>query len=224
MNELVTLKKNDVFTTSRVIAEGTNNKHKNVKELILKYKKDLQEFGTFSVLNVESTGGRPEEYYLLNEEQATFLITLLRNSKTVVVFKKELVRQFYAMRKFIMERQTEEWRVTRKQGKLTRKNETDVLKQLVEYAKVQGSKNADKLYITYSKLANKAISIQGRDKATIMELNNLSLAENIILHCIKTGMAAGKHYKEIYQDSRTRLEMFKDIAFLGGDVSEEVAV
>ena len=62
MNELVVLKKNDCFTTSRVIAEGTNNKHKNVKELILKYKKDLQEFGTFSVLNGESTGGRPEEY------------------------------------------------------------------------------------------------------------------------------------------------------------------
>ena len=123
-----------------------------------------------------------------------------------------------------MERQTEEWRATRKQGKLTRKNETDVLKQLVEYAKEQGSKSADKLYIVYSKLAKKAISVPSRDKATIMELNNLNLAENIILHCIKTGIASGKHYKEIYQDSKQRLEMFKIIAFLEEDIGVEIAV
>jgi len=47
-----------------------------------------------------------------------------------------------------------------------------------------------------------------------MQLNNLSLAENIILHCIELGISQGKHYKEIYQDSKKRLEMFKDIAFL----------
>lgn len=93
------------------------------------------------------------------------------------------------------------------------------MKQLVEYAKAQGSKNSDKLYVVYSKLANKAIGIKSRDRATIMELNNLSLAESIILHCIKTGIVAGKHYKEIYQDSKQRLEMFKDIAFLEVEAS-----
>ena len=68
----------------------------------LKFKSDIEEFGTLSILNEESTGGRPMEVFLLNEEQATFVITLLRNSKVVVKFKKELVRQFYAMRRFLI--------------------------------------------------------------------------------------------------------------------------
>ncbi len=143
-------------------------------------------------------------------------MTLLRNSPQVVAFKKELVRQFYAMRRLIMERQTGEWQETRRLGKLSRKAETDTLKQLVEYAAQQGSEHPDKLYLVYSKLANKMIGISKRDTATVSQLNNLSLAENIILHCVEAGMAAGKHYKEIYQDSKARLNMFKDIAFLEG--------
>lgn len=214
MNDLVILKGNDVFTDSKVIADGTGNQHKNVKELIAKYQREIREFGTLSVLNVESTGGRPEQYYQLNEEQATFLITLLRNSSTVVAFKKELVHQFYEMRRFILERQTSAWIETRQQGKLTRKSETDVIQQLIEYAKEQGSEHADMLYLTYSKLANKMAGIKKRDEATVMQLNNLSLMENIILNCIQSGIMLEKYYKEIYQDCKRRLEAFKDIAYL----------
>lgn len=222
-NDLVTLKGNDAFTDSLVIANGTGNKHKNVKELILKYKLELDDFGTLSVLNGESTGGRPEEFYLLNEQQASFLITLLRNTKQVVAFKKELVRQFYEMRRFILQRQTEDWKETRKTGKLTRKMETDTLKRLVEYASAQGSSNPNRLYTVYSTLANKVAGITDREAATVSQLNTLSLAENIILHCIEAGIAEGKHYKEIYADSKARLEMFKDIAFLGAEEREVTA-
>ncbi len=219
MNSLVTMAGNDVFTDSLVIAEGAGIQHKNVKRLIVRYEKDLSAFGKVRVLNATlcTRGGRQEAViYQLNEEQATFLMTLLRNSPQVVAFKKELVRQFYAMRRFIMERQTSEWQETRRLGKLSRKAETDTLKQLVEYAAHQGSEHPDKLYLVYSKLANKMIGISKRDAATVSRLNNLSLAENIILHCVEAGMAAGKHYKEIYQDSKARLNMFKDIAFLEG--------
>lgn len=225
-NDLVKLKGNDAFTDSLVIANGTGNKHKNVKELIQKYKSEMDDFGTLSVLNGESTGGRPEEFYLLNEQQASFLITLLRNTKQVVSFKKELVRQFYEMRRFILQRQTDDWKETRKTGKLTRKTETDTLKRLVEHASAQGSSNPNRLYTVYSTLANKVAGITDREAATVSQLNTLSLAENIILHCIEAGIAEGKHYKEIYADSKARLEMFKNIAFLGveeREVTEDAA-
>lgn len=214
---LVELKGNDIFTTSLIISEGTGVQHINVKELIKDYQNDIQDFGTLSVLNRESTGGRPEKYYQLNEEQATFLITLLRNTKIVVAFKKELVRQFYAMRRILLERQTQTWQETRYQGKLTRKAETDVIKQLVEYAKDQGSQNADKLYLTYTKLANKMAGISSRDTANTMELNNLNVIENIILHCIQLGILEDKHYKQIYQDCKQRLVDYQKIAFLEPD-------
>ena len=37
MYDLVEVRKDDLFTNSKVIAEGTENQHKNVKELIEKY-------------------------------------------------------------------------------------------------------------------------------------------------------------------------------------------
>ena len=215
MNELVILKGNDVFTDSLVIAKGTGISHRKLKDAIRKYQNVIERFGNLSApYQAESTGGRPEEYYLLNEEQATFLITLLKNTDVVVDFKAKLVSEFYKMRRFILERQTQVWIETRKAGKLTRKAETDTIKKLVEYAKGQGSEHSDKLYMTYSKLANKMAGVQKRDEASVMQLNNLSLMENIILHVIDTGILTGKHYKEIYQDCKKRLETVKDLAYL----------
>lgn len=88
------------------------------------------------------------------------------------------------------------------------------MKQLVEYAKEQGSEHSDKLYLSYTKLANKICGISGRDNATVEQLSSLTVAENIILHCVQAGIQQEKHYKEIYQDCKRRLEMFKDIAYL----------
>ena len=215
MSNLVELKGNDVFTTSMIIAEGTNNEHESVTALIKKYQSDFKEFGKICFTDLKSgKRGRPTRIYQINEEQATLLVTYLDNNEIVRKFKIELVRQFYAMRRLLMERQTQTWQETRYQGKLTRKAETDVLKQLVDYAKDQGSQNADKLYMTYSKLANKMTGIVSRDTADVMQLNNLSVVENIILHCVQLGILGDKHYKQIYQDCKQRLIDYQEIAFL----------
>lgn len=218
MNALVEVRKNDIFTNSKVISQGTGSQHESVSAIIQKYWKDIEDFGRIEFSDLKSgnhKGGRPERIYYLNEEQATFVITLMRNNKVVVKFKKELVRQFYAMRRFIFERQSQSWIQTREQGKLTRKAETDTLKKLVYYAKEQGYSRKDELlYINYTKLANKICGISGRDNATMEQLSNLTVAENIILHCIDCGIQDNKHYKDIYKDCRKRLEMFKDIAYL----------
>lgn len=213
MYELVELKGNEVFTNSKIIAEGTGNKHHAVRELIKKYKSDIVDFGSLRILNEESTGGRPMEVIYLNEEQATFVITLLRNSKVVVKFKKELVRQFYAMRRFILEKQTKQWSDTRIANKENRLKETDVIKILVDYAKEQGSQNADKLYIVYTKLAKSVIG-SDRDNTSSTDLNNLTLVENIILQTIRIDMSMGMHYKDIYKDCKSRIDQFAEIAYL----------
>lgn len=215
MNDLVYLKKDDVFTDSLVIAEGSGVTHKKLKMTIQKHKKELERFGKLSVpYQTESSGGRPTEYYALNEAQATFLITLLKNTPQVVDFKAELVSQFYKMRQFILERQSTIWKDTREYGKVTRKAETDILKKLVEYAREQGSEHADMYYVTYSRLANKAVGITNRDEATVQQLNNLSLAENVILRVIDMGIATNKHYKTIYKECKVRLEAIADLAYL----------
>ena len=220
MNELVMIKRNNVFTNSLIIAEGTNNEHRAVRRLIEKYENDLKDFGKVCILNahLETKGGKQEiSYYQLNEQQATFLMTLLRNNKTVVAFKKELVKQFYQMRQILLEKQTVLWQNTRIEAKVNRLKETNEIKLLVEYAKDNGSKNADKYYITFSKLANKAVGLDSsqRNTATTRQLNHLILIEHIISHVIKEGLEKQLNYKEIYKSCKERIEQFKHIAYLG---------
>ena len=214
MYELVELKGNDVFTNSKVIADGTNNQHESVVAIIRKYEKDILDFGNIDFSDLKSgKRGQPERVYYLNEEQATFVITLLRNSKIVVKFKKELVRQFYAMSRFILEKQSKLWGETRIANKENRLKETDVIKLLVDYAKEQGSTHSDKLYVTYTKLAKSVIG-GNRDNITVSDLNNLTLVESIILQTIRIDMSMGMHYKDIYRDCKNRIEQFADITYL----------
>lgn len=209
MEELVFIKRNDAFTDSMTIAEATGNQHKSIMALIRTHKESFEKFGKldFSYLkSLNPKGGRPSKVFYLNEPQATLLITFLDNSEKVVDFKTELVRQFYAMRRLLAEKQTAEWIETRKQGKLIRKDETNIIQKLVEYAKEQGSTHADMLYMTYSKLANKMAGITNREQATILQLNDLSTMERIIAKVVLDGMEQNVHYKEIYQQSKNRLE------------------
>lgn len=218
MYDLVEVRKDEVFTNSKVIAEGTNNKHHAIQQLISKYESDFTEFGqlAFEMRAVKySRGTNEEKIYLLNEEQATFAITLLRNSKVVVKFKKELVRQFYAMRRFLIEKQSRLWSDTRIASKENRLKETDVIKLLVEYAREQGSTHSDKLYLTYTKLAKTVIRGK-RDEMTASELNNLTLVESIILQTIKIDMSMGMHYKDIYKDCKNRIDQFMEVTYLAG--------
>ena len=218
MYELVELKKDEVFTNSKVIAEGTGNKHEAVQAIISKYSDDIKDFGALRfemrVLKHENyKGSTREKIYYLNEEQATFLITLLRNSKVVVKFKKELVRQFYAMRKFLLEKQSKVWIEMRESNKQNRLRETDVIKELVEYAKEQGSTNSDKLYMTYTVLAKKVVG-GDRNNISISDLSTLTLVESVILQTIRIDMSMGMHYKDIFKDCKERLEKLTEIAYL----------
>lgn len=77
-------------TTSLIVAEGTGNQHKNVLELVRNNIADFEEFGRVAF----QTRPRPEGQHgggnvviaLLNEAQATLLLTYMRNS--------DVVRQF----------------------------------------------------------------------------------------------------------------------------------
>lgn len=219
MYELVELRENDVFTNSKVIAEGTNNKHYAVRQIIQKYEEifaETPELGkvTFKMEPLES--GQKEKIYLLNEGQAMFLMTLLRNDGVggvVVKFKARLASEFIKMRRFISEKQSQLWNDTRIANKENRLKEADVIKLLVEYAKEQGSTHSDKLYLTYTKLAKSVIN-GNRDNISVSDLNNLTLVESIILQTIQIDMSMGMHYKDIYKDCKNRIERFTEIAYL----------
>ncbi|MFL0196051.1 Rha family transcriptional regulator [Clostridium sp. WILCCON 0269] len=106
MNKLVFLEKGSLkeepFTTSRVIAENGSVEHRTVTKLIQIYESDLKEFGRlgFEIEPLKTKGGiQNTKYYRLNEQQATLLITYMKNTLQVRNFKKNLVKQFYIMKK-----------------------------------------------------------------------------------------------------------------------------
>lgn len=202
---LVILKGKEVFTDSLVIAEGTNNQHESVSALINRYKSDFEDFGKIEFTDFKSgKRGRPAKVYQLNEPQAMLLTTYLDNSEIVRKFKKELVRQFYAMRRLLIEQQSSEWKFFRQQGKTVRLSETDTLKELVEYAKDRGSTNYNKIYSNYTRLANKTVGIKSVKDATTMQLNYLMLVENIFIQVIRSGINQNKDYHDIYMECKAR--------------------
>lgn len=134
MDNLVFLEPDDLneipFTTSRVIAEHGKVKHATVTKLIQTYESDLEEFGRlrFKIEPLETKGGiQNTKSYHLNEQQATLLITYMKNTLPVRQFKKNLVRQFYIMQKELMNR-----KVTRQIGKQAREALTNAIQGLPE--------------------------------------------------------------------------------------------
>ena len=145
MNELVVIKGNDTFTDSLKIAEGTGYDHHSITRKIRDYYSNFEELGKVGYHNQPLVSGQNQKIYLLNEPQASFLLTMLDNRDRVRLFKLALVKEFYRMRQFIHERQTAEWHQSRLTGKKVRRDETDViLTKLIPLAESQGSKNAGK--------------------------------------------------------------------------------
>ena len=93
--------------------------------------------------------------------------------------------------------------------------ETDTIKEFVTYARSQGSSNAEWYYKSYTSMANKAVGISSVDYATTIQLNRLTLIENIITNQIRIGMEQKKYYKEIFKDCKKQIETFKAVAYLG---------
>lgn len=215
MNELVFLQKDEVFTTSILVADNFHKRHDRVLRAIENLIIDLPKNGAVKFIksDYKDAKGELRKMYLLNRD-AFSLLVMGFTGKTALDWKLKYIEAFNSMEAIIREKSTTIWLETRNQGKLTRKAETDVIKELVEYAKDQGSMHSQMLYMTYSKLANAMAGISKRDNASVTQLNNLSIFENIILTIIRNGMSEGLGYKEIYQVCKLRCEQAKEIAMI----------
>lgn len=101
--------------STEIIANGVGVQHKSVLELIRRYSGDFEEFGP---LAFETRKGRPlphggfakaTEFAMLNEPQATLLMTFMRNKPKVVEFKVRLVKEFFRMRDELGRREQNLW-------------------------------------------------------------------------------------------------------------------
>ena len=101
MSDLIILDNGTPLTTTLAIASGIESTHEAVIKLARKYLADLKEFGRvgFEIRPFETAGGKQErEIALLNEHQATLLLTYMRNTKIVRQFKMKLVKAFFDLK------------------------------------------------------------------------------------------------------------------------------
>lgn len=219
MDKLIELKSNEAVTTSLQVAEHFGKRHdKLLVEIERKYadligKGCTQNGGHPFFIKGEYTHPQNRQKYpifYMNRDGFSLLVMGFTGKKALE-WKVKYIQAFNEMEKLLTEKQTKTWLETRQESKLTRKSETEVIKKFVDYAREQGSDNADKYYVIFSKLANKTANITERDMATTFQLNSLTFIENIILHTIECQLMLGTEYHEIYQKCKKAIDEFKDL-------------
>lgn len=219
MNELIELKNNEAVTTSLKVAEKFHKRHdKVISEIERKYPKlikgDVRNGGAkFFVKGTYENRGKTYPMFYMTRDGYSLLVMGFTGEEALE-WKLKFIEAFNKMELLLAERATATWLEERRTGMLTRKEETSVIQQLIEYAKEQGSEHSEKLYMVYTKLANTMAGVSDRDLAPIHKLCELNLIENIILNQIANGMEAGQNYKEIYQLCKKQIETFKHVAYL----------
>ena len=103
--------KKEPYTLSSIVAGCTGLQHHTITKTIRKHQARFEQFGKvgFKIQAMES--GQSAKDYILNEQQATLLVTFLKNTEQVANFKTNLVKAFFEMReelsKFRMQRALE---------------------------------------------------------------------------------------------------------------------
>lgn len=166
-----------------------------------------------SLVEYKDKKGEKRPMFLLTLNQAKQV--LLRESKYV---RRAIINYIEVLEQAIIDKAKNEWLLTRQQGKLVRREETDAIQDLIEYAKSQGSEHSSNLYMIYSKLVNSLVGIKAnsRDKVDFGILMLIRQLEDIFTKIILNSMENKIYYKEIYQICKKQGIQFMQI--INGDL------
>ncbi len=224
MKDIIVIHRNEPRVSSWLLKDGFQVEHRAIVRLINKYRSEFEEFGVIATelqKPLSRAGGRPVDAFLLNEEQALYLGTLLKNTDHVRLYKRVLVHEFSRMKKMLIQvkanQQNTEYLERRKAGKLIRREETDVIQRFVEYAESQGSQNAHRYYSNITTMENKSLFLIAQkypNNRAIMDVQQLSVigtADQIVARNLELGMADELNYKAIYQMAKKAITEFAKI-------------
>jgi len=195
--EIIKLEKDVPVIYSYDMAMGFEIQHRSIYRMCSVYKKDLEAFGEVRFKITSSDSGQNVKVAILNEQQATFLATLLRNNGKAVEFKKQLVKEFFKMKGFIDSK-----KIVRAIGLETRKTLTDSIKESGENERMHG-----KGYSNYTRLVYQVTGLKEdykeykkhfpkgdyRTSLNPTQLKQIELAESLI----KPMLELEKEYSEI---------------------------
>ena len=186
------------------IEDGNKTKleHKDLLKAIRnEFRKQIGE-GRISPTSYKDNWNRNQPKFDLTLKQSLRLLTKesIEVREKVFDYIEKLEKQNQMLRQALWNRQNNEWLLTRKQGKITRRKETDAIAVLIPYAKSQGSNNADRLYIVYSRLVNRLAGVEDgtRETVDVETLLHIKKLEDLFSKVIFESMEKQLFYKDIY--------------------------
>ena len=227
--ELVEVKKDGIYCDTGLIARKFGMKHKDVCRTMETLIPKLDDFRVADC-TPKNSGFDPQylkedrhyrgtDYtaYLLNRD--CFMILAMRfDTPLARRWQGMIISAFNTMEQRILSADANAadpaWLVQRGQGKVARLEETDAIKEFVEYATAQGSTKAQFYYKHLTNSTYKALGLMKqsrpmlRETMDMYELSELLLAERLAKNALKKYMELGRNYKDIYDSVKNDLLSF----------------
>jgi Rha family phage regulatory protein len=222
----------EIVTNSLKFAERFNITHmellRKIKNLTMEYSIVKSEFILHTFINKRN---REYPYYKITKNGFMFLVMNAgtpKSEKAKMEYWKtqtEIIKAFNLMENALVNKTNVEWKTAREQGKISRKLETDAIKELLDYIEKTESnstylKKPNLCYSNYTKITYKVLGFiqnkipKTREMLNMLELHQLFLAEDLLSRVIRKGITEEKHYKVIYQDCKIALENYINSLYL----------
>ena len=188
---------------TRLIAAGFGVHPKNTRELVDNYSEKFQAFGllrfeTEAVKREGERGTKYEKFYLLNEDQTYFLLTLTRNTAQVVDLKQRLVQAFSEFRKG-QPKPAKPRQLPRKHYQLLQSEVDEVAKWTAQpgrakaavwehLRKIGGVENVR--YFPHTKMTEALSILNSLKKRTRAFVNDSKASERVFIDTILSGLQA----------------------------------
>ena len=199
--------KKEPYTTSEIIAECAEVKHDTVQSLIRNHQEDFESYGIigFEIRKLDGRG-RPMKIYRLNEQQATLLITYLKNTEPVRRFKMNLVKAFFEMREELTK-----FRIQRALEKPKRKTLHDSIETWEQAPKHAHSTMNNLLLkavtdMNARQLVKNRKGFNGIDSLTSEELEQYQALEDMVIAMIELNMNYHDIKEWTFRNKKTRQE------------------
>ena len=213
LNHLV-IRSNKASVDSRTISDVLERPHNKVLQIIDSLIDDMTiSRAEYRLSNYTKRG---KKYRCFELTEGGFLKTLpFIGGRKSREGHKLLVDEFLRLRSKLYlqskEREKLAFQLARSSGKNSRTLLTDEIKKFIEYAKNNGSKNADRYFCLITNAVYKSILIidpkasEIRELLTTIQLSILSTAELTAAQTLKDSMELGMPYKDIFKQVKANL-------------------
>jgi len=226
---LIEVKSKELWVDSHVVARKFGMVHSEFVKRIAGVLSDFPDIDEFNECFKHSLAsekyykesrhyrGTDFSVYIMNRQFFSLVAARLTTKKSRE-WQRKFNDAFYEMERRLLKVETNasdiEWNSSRLLGKTARMEETDTIKEFVNYATAQGSKNSQHYFKHVTNASYKALGLMAskhpklRDEMNIYELSELMLAERFATNRLKEYMALERNYKDIYQTVRDDLVAF----------------